>query len=371
MRLAVYHPWLKEKGGAERVVLEIAKRSSHEVVVYTLFYDPESTFEEFNDINVREMLDFSSRGFVTKGIIFAFGSALTKIPDNYDILLVSESGLGCLKSLREEEQVFCYCHTPLRVFLPEFMETYRKEFPVMLRPFYNLMKKFYSFWERKAWGKFKHVFANSKTTRDRILEKDLTSKDNISILNPGIDFRESKKGEYRNYFFYPSRFRRYKRQKLAIKAFKEADLEEFKLILAGSAQEEDYIKELKEMSGEKVEIKTDVSEENWRELYANCYAVLFLPEKEDWGIVPVEAASYAKPVIAVNEGGPQESVINGETGFLVDSSISSVSQKIEELAKDREKAALLGNKGFERSKQYSWSNFIERLDQKLAEAESD
>ena len=33
-------------------------------------------------------------------------------------------------------------------------------------------------------------------------------------------------------------------------------------------------------------------------------------------MVPLEAMGFGKPVIAVNQGGPAESVIDGETGFL-------------------------------------------------------
>lgn len=45
-------------------------------------------------------------------------------------------------------------------------------------------------------------------------------------------------------------------------------------------------------------------------------AVLYTPENEHFGIVPVEAAAAAVPVVACASGGPKESVVDGETGFL-------------------------------------------------------
>jgi glycosyltransferase involved in cell wall biosynthesis len=39
---------------------------------------------------------------------------------------------------------------------------------------------------------------------------------------------------------------------------------------------------------------------------------------EDFGIVPVEAQACGCPVVALNEGGTTETVIDGETGILVE-----------------------------------------------------
>jgi glycosyltransferase involved in cell wall biosynthesis len=53
------------------------------------------------------------------------------------------------------------------------------------------------------------------------------------------------------------------------------------------------------------------------DLYQRCIGVLFPAQNEDWGLVPLEAMACGKPVIAVNRGGPTESLLHGETGFLV------------------------------------------------------
>lgn len=51
-------------------------------------------------------------------------------------------------------------------------------------------------------------------------------------------------------------------------------------------------------------------------LLAACTAVIYTPEREHFGIVPLEAMAAGRPVIACNSGGPQESVVDGSTGFL-------------------------------------------------------
>lgn len=51
-------------------------------------------------------------------------------------------------------------------------------------------------------------------------------------------------------------------------------------------------------------------------LLAACLAVVYTPENEHFGIVPLEAMAAARPVLACNSGGPKESVLDGSTGFL-------------------------------------------------------
>ena len=58
------------------------------------------------------------------------------------------------------------------------------------------------------------------------------------------------------------------------------------------------------------------SDEQRGALLAVATAVLYTPENEHFGIVPVEAAAAAVPVVACSSGGPMESVLDGETGFL-------------------------------------------------------
>ena len=48
--------------------------------------------------------------------------------------------------------------------------------------------------------------------------------------------------------------------------------------------------------------------------------LLYTPMEEHFGIVPLEAMSVGTPVIAVDSGGPKETVENKETGFLCSSS---------------------------------------------------
>eukprot|EP01039_Chlorochromonas_danica_P002367 gene2367-2599_t len=62
--------------------------------------------------------------------------------------------------------------------------------------------------------------------------------------------------------------------------------------------------------------RTSISGTERQALLTSCHALLYTPDKEHFGIVPVEAMMQERAVIAVNSGGPVESVRHEVTGFL-------------------------------------------------------
>ena len=47
--------------------------------------------------------------------------------------------------------------------------------------------------------------------------------------------------------------------------------------------------------------------------YQNCRAFI-MPQEEDFGITPIEAMSFGKPILALRKGGAIETIIEGQTG---------------------------------------------------------
>ena len=66
-------------------------------------------------------------------------------------------------------------------------------------------------------------------------------------------------------------------------------------------------------------------------LLGNCTALLYTPEFEHFGIVPLEAMYMKVPVIAHNSGGPKETVISGKTGLLCESGERNFAQAMREI----------------------------------------
>jgi glycosyltransferase involved in cell wall biosynthesis len=73
------------------------------------------------------------------------------------------------------------------------------------------------------------------------------------------------------------------------------------------------MEKLKKMAKPNIRFVGRVSEAEKYRLYQECKAFVF-PGEEDFGITPVEAQSFGKPVIAFGQGGALETVIDGVTG---------------------------------------------------------
>ncbi len=79
---------------------------------------------------------------------------------------------------------------------------------------------------------------------------------------------------------------------------------------------------------------------------ARCRAVVFVPEREDYGFVTVEAFAAGKPVITCTDsGGTLELVRAGHNGWVVAPDAASLATAIAEASEDRALAERLGTAG--------------------------
>lgn len=91
-------------------------------------------------------------------------------------------------------------------------------------------------------------------------------------------------------------------------------------------------------------------------------AVLYTPSREHFGIVPVEAMYCCCPVIAVNSGGPLESVADGETGFLCEPTAEAFSKAMEKLVREPHLRGDMGQAGRKRVEdKFSLQAFSDQL----------
>ena len=73
---------------------------------------------------------------------------------------------------------------------------------------------------------------------------------------------------------------------------------------------------------------------------------------EPFGLVVIEAMASGKPVVATAPGGPSETVVNGETGFLVPpSDASAIARALEVLLADPQKRISMGDAGRRRARE--------------------
>ena len=99
------------------------------------------------------------------------------------------------------------------------------------------------------------------------------------------------------------------------------------------------------------------------QLLATAACLLYTPDKEHFGIVPVEAMYARTPVLAVDSGGPLESVRDGTTGFLRPQDPDQWAAAIATLLDDAQLRANMGDAGRARVVEtFSLAAFAKNLD---------
>jgi phosphatidyl-myo-inositol dimannoside synthase len=86
-------------------------------------------------------------------------------------------------------------------------------------------------------------------------------------------------------------------------------------------------------------------------------------ELEGWGNVFIEAAACGKPVVVGDSGGARESLVDGETGVLVDGTdVDGVAAAVARLLADPDRARRMGQAGRERvERDHHWPAIAGRL----------
>jgi glycosyltransferase involved in cell wall biosynthesis len=368
MELVLTQPFLHTKGGLERVVLEIAKK--YNPIIYTYRYMPQNTFDEFKEFDIRiikpkltipvSLMNERIKWGIQSGECFYN----LKIKEDYDVL--NAHGTPSEWARNKNERMCWYCHSPNREAF-DLYEWRMKKRNIFGKMMFGSSIKFYKHFEFETVPKIESVLTNSINSQIRI-RKYL--KREAKIIHPGVDVNIFKNESYGNYFFYPSRITPEKRFEMVIEAFekfrkKNKKYEKYELIIAGSLQKErkehvQYLEKIKQMKNEKVKILTDISEKELIELYKNCLCVLFTPVNEDFGIVPLEAMSCEKPVIAINEGGPKETIVHGETGYLINN-VEEIVEYMIELCEDMNVVEEMGKMARKRIvEEFTWEKFIKK-----------
>jgi len=82
-----------------------------------------------------------------------------------------------------------------------------------------------------------------------------------------------------------------------------------------------------------------------RRLLSSARVVVYTPEREHFGYVPLEAMAAGRPVVAVAGGGPAETVLDGETGRLCPPTPAAFADAMAALITDSPLAERLGRAG--------------------------
>lgn len=376
MRPALYYPWVYLKGGAERVLVELMTRSRYEWTLYTNHFEPDSTFPELSRLDIIQLGEVSVRRSL-QHVSGAVVRLLTQRLDlrRHDALFVVSEGLGNFVAARSTVPTSCICLTPLKVVYDSV--TRARFYRGRVRPAHRAAFALYELFDRPTWDTYVRVFTNSEEVRRRLLDARLVTPPRIEVAHHGVDTEVwSPRGAREQFFLVPGRIMWQKNIELVLDAwarFKPTPVaNDFELVIAGmvDVKSRPYLQSLIAQARGRRDVRFVVSPDDPEllRLYQRCWAVVFPPLNEDWGLVPLEAMACGKPVLATDRGGPRESVVDGETGFLRIDHPHAFSTALDTLVSmPPAELDLMSAQARLRALDFPWSNFVNRIDDHVEE----
>ena len=333
MRVALVHDYLKEYGGAERV-LEALHEIFPEAPIYTSFSDLDSLGPHKERVKSWDIKTswFQKFPFHKKlaSPMRIFASLMFESFDlkEYD-LVISSSAVYFSKAVikRPDALHISYIHTPPR-YLYGYTTSfnYKKNFLVrILGELINHILRLYDF---ETSQRPDILVANSKNIQSRI--KKFYRRESV-VIYPPVDISRITNHESRitkkEYFLSVSRLVRGKGVEVIVEACMKLGLP---LKIVGTGPELENLKLITHHSS-LITFLGEVKDEELGELYGNAKALIVASEDEDFGITAVESQACGTPVIAVKAGGYLETVIDGKTGvFFEEATVESLKKVLQE-----------------------------------------
>ena len=216
----------------------------------------------------------------------------------YDLVISSESGpaKGVLTSASACH--ICYCHSPMR-YLWDMYHNYTRSMNPVTRSFFSATAHYVRMWDLASASRVDYFVANSHHVASRIRKH---YRRDSSVIHPPVNVAAGYVSDHiDDYYLYVGRLIDYKRVDLAIQACRRLGR---RLRIVGEGNQ---YKVLRRMAGPETEFLGHLHDNDLQKCYAHCRALLF-PGEEDFGMVPVEAQSFGRPVIAYARGGATETV---------------------------------------------------------------
>ncbi len=311
-RIAIVHDYIRTYGGGEVVLRELHKLwPEAPIFVTTADFRGMGIFKkEFEKMPLRitwlqKIFIFRKKPILYRAILPWVWRSINL--DQYD-LVISSSGSNMAKLVRPKLDALhlCYCHTP-----PRFLYGYKTESKLLDNKFLRLAQKpLISFLKKadKDTSNVNYFIANSKNIERRI--KKLYNRSADVIYPPCQIPRRFVENKSKDYYLVVSRLERNKNIDVIVEA---ANIAGFPLVVVGNGKQ---MNSLKKMAMSNIVFKGQVSDGKVKESYKNCKALLLAASDEDFGITPVEAMGYGKPVVAYWSGGFRETVVGEKTGVF-------------------------------------------------------
>jgi glycosyltransferase involved in cell wall biosynthesis len=305
-RVAIVHDYLNQRGGAEKVVLELSNMWP-QAPIYTSLYRPDSTFDEFRGRDIRT--SFIDRIPVDRGfrnLFPLYPAAFASFGEiDADVVVASSSGWAHMARSVPGAVHIVYCHTPARwLYREDHLSSggRRSGREVLLAPLGGGLRRL----DARAARRADAYVANSEAVRQRV---SAAYGLDATVVHPPVGIEQLKATPRGERLLVVSRLLPYKRVDLVVDAARKLGLG---LDVVGDGPQ---LQDLRRRAAADTTFHGAVAGDALTQLLEGCSAVCVAGE-EDFGIVAVEAQAAGKPVVAYGRGGARETVVDGVTGIL-------------------------------------------------------
>jgi len=342
-KIAVNHANFYDKGGSERVALEQAyllQKRGHKVTCYAPIVDRKRCFPEISmQLDIKPLLVTIPSPYLKRTLnrMLSFFTPISKF-QGYDITIGhNQPGpyLGYRIKNEFNKPYICYVHAPWRRLYPrpvdletgwatDIRSTLMETFPNI-----NWWKSIDMISIRNADA----ILTNSKKIADEVA-KIYGRKDALPCYPAPEEYfqplpEEAASQVVKKYHLnHPillstNRHAPQKRIDFLIQLMPKILKEhpQATLVITGkpvpyyTSKLQELVKKLK--IERNVVFTGSISEKNLVALYNEADLYLYAAVQEDFGLGPVEAEACGTPVIAWNDGGPSETILDGVTGYVV------------------------------------------------------
>jgi glycosyltransferase involved in cell wall biosynthesis len=316
MKVALVQDWFNANGGAEKVVGEILETlRDDEVAIYALFnkFGPESTQSILKgkpvNVSLLQYVPFVRNFYRYFLPVMPWLMGRFHL-QGYDLIISTSHAVA--KGFRSQPGIpnICYCHTPLRPIwdmYDDYAASHSLGKSFMYRKFVEWLRR----WDVATASRVDFFIANSRHIQQRIARS--YNRESVVIYPPVrtgmFELCEEPRQEY---YMCPGRFVPYKKIDMVIRAFQQ--MPDKRLVLIGEGWGASGFDDM--LRGhpniEWLGYRDDAEVIRYMQQAKAC----IFAAKEDFGIMCVETQACGTPVLALDYGGYQETVVDGVTGYF-------------------------------------------------------
>jgi len=308
MKIAIVHDWLVINGGAEKVLKEIIELYPNaDIFSIVDFLDSNDRKDilssKFSKTTFIQKLPFSKRYFRYYFPLFPIAIESLDLSE-YD-LVISSSWAVAKGIITTNKQIhISYYQARNMKYIWDESDLYFTGIKRIFKPFFiNYLRKF----DIKSSKNADYIITNSKFVQDWVKDKYNRKSE---VIYPPVDIsRFTLNEEKQNYYLTVARLVSYKRVDLIVKAFNQ--MKDKKLIVVGDGDE---FTSIMNIANENITMLGFLKGEELTNKIENAKAFVYCGV-EDFGISPIEAIACGTPIIALNQGGTAETVIDGLNGI--------------------------------------------------------